>query len=202
MTDLAYDQTPQARARRGRVPVLVRRMRRVRMTPGQAAELTAADQLQHRLRAADRLMAPAITASPVEVVSFGYGHGEPPSAHITVDLRVHFKDPHVDPSLRYLTAEDARVVRAVMSTPGITELVDAIVGAVRAYHHSAPAPGPVTVAVGCVGGRHRGAAVAAEVARRVGQDGIPVTLIHRDMARPVIERPGTPDPGTDEDGQR
>jgi len=64
--------------------------------------------------------------APVEIVSFGYLHGPPPTAHLILDLRSHFRDPHVDPGLRELTA-----------------------------YRSGPSAGPVTVAVGCAGGRHR-----------------------------------------------
>jgi RNase adaptor protein for sRNA GlmZ degradation len=120
----------------------------------------------------------------VEVISFGYGHGGPPPAHLTIDVRAHFRDPHVSPELRYLTAADAPVVEAVMSTPGVPALIDSTTAAVAAFR-AAPAPGPVTVAIGCVGGRHRSAAIAAEVARRLGPA---VTLIHRDINRPVINR--------------
>jgi RNase adaptor protein for sRNA GlmZ degradation len=122
----------------------------------------------------------------VEVVSFGYGHAEPPSAHLTVDVRAHFRDPHVDPALRHLTAADAAVVQAVRSTPGIPALTGAIVAAVSAFL-AAPVPGPVTVAIGCTGGRHRSAVIAADVARRLGPA---AALTHRDINRPVIG-PGT-----------
>ena len=121
----------------------------------------------------------------VEVISFGYGHGAPPPAHLTVDVRSHFRDPHVNRGLRYLTAEDPAVAEAVMGTPGIPALIDSAVAAVAAFR-AAPSPGPVTVAVGCAGGRHRSAVIAAEVARRLGPA---ATLAHRDIARPVIEHP-------------
>ena len=85
----------------------------------------------------------------VRVISFGYGHGAPPPAHITVDVRAHFRDPHVNPDLRNLTAADQRVVRAVMSTPGVRPLISSILGQVRAYQDGLgdPAPGH-QVAVG------------------------------------------------------
>jgi nucleoid-associated protein YgaU len=38
-------------------------------------------------------------------VTFGYGQGPAPQAHVTIDLRHHFKDPHVNDALRYLDAE-------------------------------------------------------------------------------------------------
>lgn len=136
----------------------------------------------------------------VTVTSFGYGHkdadGQPvplPPAHITIDVRAHFRDPHVSPALRHLTAADEPVAEAVMSTPGVPALVAAIVTAVAAFR-AAPAPGPVTVAIGCTGGRHRSAVIAAETARLLG----PATaLTHRDINRPVIEHnPQRPRGGT------
>lgn len=124
----------------------------------------------------------------VEIISFGYGHAAPPAAHLTLDLRVHFRDPHVDPALRELTARDERVRRAVLRTPGVGELVDATAAAVRAYL-AAPSAGPVTVAVGCVGGRHR-SAVVADTLRIVLLDDhdIPADVHHRDIDQPVIRR--------------
>lgn len=53
----------------------------------------------------------------VEIESFGYLHGEPPAAHLTIDLREHFRDPHVSPELRYMTAHDEPVRTAVLNTP-------------------------------------------------------------------------------------
>jgi UPF0042 nucleotide-binding protein len=122
------------------------------------------------------------------VVSFGYGHGPAPEAHAVFDVRHHFKDPHINPALRYLTAADTPVIEAVMSTPGVPALIDSIVAVAGAFR-DAPRPGPATIAIGCVGGRHRSAVIAAEVARRLEADGAAVALAHRDMGRPVIERP-------------
>jgi len=127
-----------------------------------------------------------VACAPVEIISFGYGHGDPPPAHLTVDLREHFRDPHVDSSFRELTAEDERVGRAVTSTLGIPELIQALTYAVLAFRFS---QAPVTLAVGCVGGRHRSAVVATILGQRLRREGIPVNLIHRDMHRPVIKRP-------------
>jgi len=126
--------------------------------------------------------------APVEIISFGYGHGEPPPAHAVFDVRSHFKDPHVNPALRYLTAADPEVMAAVLNTPGIPRLISSIALAARAFRLG-PQPGPVTVAVGCAGGRHRSAAVAIGVALLLQRGGVPATVIHRDVGRPVIARP-------------
>ncbi|WP_107500138.1 RNase adapter RapZ, partial [Streptomyces sp. rh195] len=108
--------------------------------------------------------------SEVEIVSFGYLHGEPPAAHLTIDLRHHFRDPHVRPELRYMTADDAPVRAAVLATPGITALVDATATAVDAFA-SGPTAGVVTVADGCAGGRHRAPPFARALAERLAAAG-------------------------------
>lgn len=129
--------------------------------------------------------ADAASTRRVEVISFGYGHGGLPEAHLTVDVRAHFKDPHVTPALRNLTAADAQVVQAVMDTPGVAELTVGMLAAVQAFR-VAPSPAPITVAVGCVGGRHRSAVIAADLAAKLRDVGAAVTLTHRDIGRPVI----------------
>lgn len=127
--------------------------------------------------------------TPVEVISFGFLHGDPPAAHITLDLRHHFRDPHVDPALRYMTAEDEPVRKAVLATAGIAELVEAVARAVDAFA-AGPAAGPVVVADGCAGGRHRAPSFAAALGDRLVLGGYSVTVQHRDIRRPVVERTG------------
>ncbi|MFJ4637558.1 ATPase [Streptomyces hygroscopicus] len=123
----------------------------------------------------------------VEIVSFGFGHGAPPEAHLTLDLRQHFRDPHVNPALRYMTAEDRAVRQAVLGTAGVRPLLRASVRAVQAFA-AGPSGGRIVVAVGCVGGRHRSATVAHCLARRLRRRGLEVELRHRDLWRPVLER--------------
>ncbi len=143
----------------------------------------------------------------ITIISFGYLHGEPPQAHLTLDLRRHFRDPHVSPELRYLTAEDAPVRAAVMATPGIRDLLAAAVAAVGAYASAPAGDLPVVVATGCAGGRHRAATTAIALhavfsgdlatARSLGLEdlamkfadcGLTVDLVHRDLAKAVVER--------------
>lgn len=118
----------------------------------------------------------------ITITSFGYLHGDPPPAHLTLDLREHFRDPHVSPELRYMTAHDQAVRDAVLATPGIRDLVDATVAAAHAFL-AGPTAAPVTIAVGCAGGRHRAATVAMELGAILGG-----TVAHRDLAKPVINR--------------
>ncbi|KOU20065.1 RNase adapter RapZ [Streptomyces sp. WM6368] len=123
----------------------------------------------------------------VEIVSFGYLHAEPPAADLTIDLRHHFRDPHVSPELRYMTADDAPVRAAVLGTAGIPALVAATATAVEAFA-AGPSGGVVTVADGCAGGRHRAPTFARELADRLRGAGHSVTVRHRDMSKAVVQR--------------
>lgn len=123
----------------------------------------------------------------VTITSFGYLHGTPPTAHLVVDLRHHFRDPHVAPELRHKTAHDLEVRQAVFGTPGIPALVEALSDAVVAFHHG-PSDGPVQVAIGCAGGRHRAAAVAMALQLHLADEDITATVHHRDLHQPVINR--------------
>lgn len=123
----------------------------------------------------------------ITVISFGYLHGPPPEAHVTVDLQEHFRDPHVTPELRYMTANDDPVHRAVLATPGIPDLLTALTAAANAFL-AGPGDAPIVIAVGCAGGRHRAAVVAAELASALSSQHIPTQLVHRDLTQPVVER--------------
>ncbi|MEU8623281.1 RNase adapter RapZ [Streptomyces sp. NPDC048669] len=123
----------------------------------------------------------------VEIISFGYLHDSPPPAHVTLDLRHHFRDPHVSPELRHMTAHDEPVRAAVLRTPGIAQLVTATAAAISAFA-AGPSTGPITVADGCAGGRHRAPTFAQALADQLTANGHTVTVQHRDMHQPVVNR--------------
>ncbi len=121
----------------------------------------------------------------IRITSFGFLHDDPPTADLVLDLRP-YRDPHVSPELRDLTAKDPQVRQVVMSTPGIRDLVDATVTDLRTRARSR-ASTPLLVAVGCAGGRHRAPTVADAIA-----DGLhtfaKVQVTHRDLRKPVYHR--------------
>jgi UPF0042 nucleotide-binding protein len=124
----------------------------------------------------------------VHLTSFGHGHGPAPKAQMHFDVRGPFRDPHLRPDLCELTAHDQEVAEVVLATPGVRALVLAISSAVLAYAAGPGAQGAITVAVGCVGGRHRAPVIANEVAYALGVLGIEAVVEHRDLTRPVIAR--------------
>ncbi|TQS30074.1 RNase adapter RapZ [Microbispora sp. KK1-11] len=122
----------------------------------------------------------------VHVTSFGYGHGPAPEADLTVDARRHLRNPHADPAMRELTGLDEAVRQHVLTTPGAARLIHNT--AVLAADLHAQTRAPVTVAVGCVGGRHRSVAISEEIAATLRSDGVKATVTHRDVHRPVIQK--------------
>ena len=131
---------------------------------------------------------PSPRPADVTITSFGYLHGTPPSgAHLTIDVRRHFRDPHANPALRHLDATDSQVYTAVLATPGVQHLILAAASAAAALL-SGPVAGHVVVAVGCAGGRHRAPVIAVAVGLALTRRGIPADVVHRDIAKPVVER--------------
>lgn len=123
----------------------------------------------------------------VQIISFGYLHAPAPEADITVDLRRAFRDPHVDPAMRQLTGRDRLVQRAVLGTRGIRPLLRATVRQVAAYSKG-PSVDRIVIGSGCAGGRHRGVVVADRLAQRLRRRGHTVTVTHRDLHQPVVNR--------------
>ena len=123
----------------------------------------------------------------VEIVSFGFLHAPAPEADVLVDLRRAFRDPHVDPAMRQLTGRDRRVQRAVLDTSGVRRLLKATVRQVQAFA-AGPSVDRIVIGSGCAGGRHRSVVVADKLARRLRRRGHTVTVVHRDIRRPVVQR--------------
>lgn len=123
----------------------------------------------------------------VEIVSFGYLHGDGPQADLVLDLRRAFRDPHVDPRMRELTGRDRLVQRTVLGTRGVRPLLRATVRQVAAYSVG-PSVDRIVIGSGCAGGRHRSVVVADKLARRLRRRGYTVTVTHRDLHQPVVQR--------------
>ncbi|MEU5980144.1 RNase adapter RapZ [Streptomyces sp. NPDC047315] len=125
----------------------------------------------------------------LRVVSFGYGHGPAPTADITLDLRRSLRNPHHDPAMRHMTGLDERVYQHVLDTPGARHLAAQTTLAAHMLLTETSSP-VVTVAAGCVGGRHRAVAMAREIEQQArsyaAAAGYEVQLVHRDVHRDVL----------------
>ncbi|MBO0702914.1 MAG: hypothetical protein J2P38_08275, partial [Candidatus Dormibacteraeota bacterium] len=114
--------------------------------------------------AADRVR--PLARPRLRCLAFAYKDGTPAGATWLVDVRF-LDNPYWVPELRGLTGHDEAVRRYVLDQPAAVELLDRLESDLR---WSAPLyqRDRLTVAVGCTGGRHRSVAIAAELARRLG----------------------------------
>lgn len=158
--------------------------------PGCAADASPGEDTTPTVRVPATLCR-ATPAPRVVLISFGYlhdhRHGGPPDAEFIVDVRKRFRDPHAVAGLRYLDATDTRVRQAVLSTLGAAVFAENL-ARTAADLLAAPSADPVTIAIGCAGGRHRSAVIADTVAGLLNHRAIPAQVIHRDLAEPVVER--------------
>ncbi len=124
---------------------------------------------------------PALTCT---VMSFGFKYGLPVDADMVADVRF-LPNPYWDEALRPLTGLDARVSTDVLGRPGAREFLDSYQRLVEIVSEGYVREGKryVTVAVGCTGGKHRSVAMAAALAQRLRDRGLPATVLHRDLGR-------------------
>ena len=118
----------------------------------------------------------------INVKSFGFAHRPAPEAELVLDVRRSLRDPARvrDAGLLDATGHDQAVRELVMATPGSAAAVTTLV----MFGDTFPADrGECTIAVGCVGGRHRSVALLEEAAAVLRQGGHDVTVEHLDVHR-------------------
>ncbi|MBD0743539.1 hypothetical protein BG418_18370 [Streptomyces sp. CBMA152] len=125
----------------------------------------------------------------VVITSFGYGHAPAPQADLTVDARRHLRNPHTDPALRDLTGLNPTVRQHVLATPGARGNIQHVANYAQTLLDDAANQRQrlVTIAIGCIGGRHRAVALAEEIAATLRAGGVGVDVEHRDVDKPVIQ---------------
>jgi hypothetical protein len=127
------------------------------------------------------------TSRPVRLISFGFGHDDPPTADVTLDVRRWLHNPDVAAEIVPLDGRDAVVQQVVYGTPGAVAAVDHLGNLVENY----PAGRECVLAIGCTGGRHRSVALTELAAGRLSLRGHHVQIEHRDVHRPVLRRPAS-----------
>jgi len=137
-----------------------------------------------RRRIASELLPRAVEQRlAVTFSSFGFKHGPPRDADLTLDVRF-LPNPHYVSELRPLTGRDERVVEYVarggqLATfyEKLEPLLDFLLPA-----YTAEGKAHLMVAIGCTGGRHRSVAIAEHLGARYGErDDLFVEVVHRDV---------------------
>jgi UPF0042 nucleotide-binding protein len=120
----------------------------------------------------------------VAVMSFSYRHGLPREADLVFDVRF-LANPHYVDRLRPLTGRDPAVGAYIEADPGFArfylDLTRLLLPLLPGFEREGKSY--LTLAVGCTGGKHRSVFVAERLAAWLGQQGRPVVLRHRDLAR-------------------
>jgi UPF0042 nucleotide-binding protein len=125
--------------------------------------------------------APRVRAT---VMSFGYKYGLPVDSDLVADCRF-LPNPHWVPHLRPKTGRDPDVAAYVLQQAGAVEFVERYSDLLRLIIEGYQREGKryATIAVGCTGGKHRSVTMVGELARRLADDGVDVTVVHRDLGR-------------------
>jgi UPF0042 nucleotide-binding protein len=118
------------------------------------------------------------------VVSFGYKHGIPLDVDVVFDCRF-LPNPFWVEELRPYSGLDAPVRDYVLSQPEAQDFLDKVVALLTSILPSYIREGKsyLTIALGCTGGRHRSVALAEALGERLGEQGNPASVFHRDVDR-------------------
>ncbi len=116
------------------------------------------------------------------MMSFGFKFGLPADAGWVVDARM-VRNPFWVPELRSFTGLDEAVRDYVLEDEVARELIDRTQGLIAWSAHQSAERGkhPLSVAVGCTGGRHRSVVIVEALAERLRGEGLVVTVTHRDV---------------------
>jgi UPF0042 nucleotide-binding protein len=120
----------------------------------------------------------------VNLLSFGYKFGVPYEADLVFDCRF-LPNPFFVEGLKTQDGRALAVRQFVVEQPEGRELITRLRD-LLAYllpHYEKEGKAYLTVAVGCTGGRHRSVALVEELQGFVEEQGIPVTVTHRDVDR-------------------
>ena len=117
--------------------------------------------------------------------SFGYKFGPQPDADWVVDSRM-LRNPFWEPQLRPLTGRDEAVRAYVMEQPEAVRLLDWLRDMLRwsAPLYAERGRSTLHLAIGCTGGRHRSVVLAEALAAQLTDNGMSVSVQHRDVDIP------------------
>lgn len=170
----------------GRVALGIRKERALLAPLKELADVTidTSGLTIHQLRAKVREVLGESEELHVSLVSFGYKHGVVLDADLVLDCRF-VPNPHWVPELRPQTGRDAPVREYVLGHESAKNLLETyerfLEVAVKGYRDQGLHR--LVLGVGCTGGKHRSVAVAEELARRLQEKDVKVTLTHRDVER-------------------
>lgn len=156
----------------------------VRAAADLVIDTTALNVHQLRDRVAHAFDGESLDRLRLTVLSFGFKHGIPVDADLTLDVRF-LPNPHWIPELRPHSGCDAPVAEYVLGQPEADRFLDQLAGLVETMREGYLREGKrfATVAIGCTGGRHRSVAMTEAFAERMRSAGVASKVMHRDIDR-------------------
>lgn len=123
----------------------------------------------------------------INVISFGFRFGVPPSSDLVFDVRF-LPNPNFVASYKSRTGNDARVRRYVLSFKQTRELLSRLSGLFEFLlpHYVAEGKSYLTIGIGCTGGRHRSVVIANQLSKLFKSLHYRIAVEHRDVARDVL----------------
>ena len=117
----------------------------------------------------------------VSVRSFGFKNGSPRDADLVFDVRF-LPNPHWEEELRPLQGTDQPVRDFVLGNADAERFLSDATSMLEFLlpRYEAEGKSFLSIAIGCTGGRHRSVAIAAELARRIQESDVAVSVHHRD----------------------
>ncbi|AHC99439.1 RNase adapter RapZ [Leisingera methylohalidivorans] len=145
--------------------------------------LDTSDMNVHQLKAEiERWFAPEGRALALSVQSFSYKRGMPHGIDMVFDCRF-LANPYWRPELRRHNGTEAAVQDYVKSdsrfTPFFTRVLDLTRLLLPAYREEGKSH--FSIAFGCTGGQHRSVAMAETLAKALAEDGLQVSIRHREL---------------------
>lgn len=118
----------------------------------------------------------------IRCMSFGFKHGAPADADIVLDVRF-LDNPFYVPALKEKSGLDSDVQEFVLKDDTAQEFLRRLFAMLD---HTLPLYAykgrqRLTIAFACTGGRHRSVTVAETVAAHLREQGLAVTVCHRDI---------------------
>ena len=122
----------------------------------------------------------------ITVLSFGFLYGLPAEADMVLDTR-GMANPFYVPALSKLTGLDGPVQDFIWQDEDSSAYLEAMIEMLRLRMQlfeqwDSPNRKPLTIAVGCTGGRHRSVATALRLSEALQAWGYQVTLKHRELS--------------------
>jgi UPF0042 nucleotide-binding protein len=124
------------------------------------------------------------TALNVHLVSFGFKYGVPAEADLLFDVRF-IPNPFFIEGLRSFDGRHPKVRGFIDERPEAREFVTRVQDLLDFLvpHYASEGKSYLTITIGCTGGKHRSVALAEAIREHFVNEGVPVSVTHRDLGK-------------------